>query len=61
MITISNLARSGFTFSDHEQAMKAKYILLNSIMLTGITLGFAMIVVHGLDLFNFSEMQQAIN
>lgn len=61
MLTISNLAKSGFNFSTEEQSMQAKYILLNSIILTGVTLGFAMITVHGLELFVFSELQQAVH
>lgn len=57
---ISNFLHSGFTFSDSEKELKSKYVLLNSIMLIGMTLGVAMFIVHWWGLISFSNQTYAI-
>lgn len=56
-----NFLYSGFTFTPLERETASKYMLLNSIMLIGMSLGVAMIIVHAWDLTSFSEPQQAIH
>ena len=56
----NNFLQSGFTFSNNENEIKSKYILLNSIMVIGMTLGVAMFIVHWWDLISFSNRDYAI-
>ncbi len=53
--------QSGFSFKNNEKEIKAKYILLNSIMVIGMSLGVAMIIVHAWNLLSFSHPQQALH
>lgn len=57
---LSNFLQSGFTFSNNEQEIKSKYILLNSIMVIGMSLAVVMFIVHWWELISFSNKNYAI-
>ena len=58
---VNNFFLSGFTFSNDEKEIKAKYLLLNSIMIIGMSLGVAMFIVHWWDLISFANRDYAIS
>jgi len=55
-----NFFQSGFVFEADEKEIKSKFILLNSIMVIGMTLGVAMFIVHWWNLISFSNKTYAI-
>ena len=60
-MNLNSFFLSGFTFSDDEKEIRAKYLLLNMIMIIGMSLGVAMFIVHWWDLISFANKNYALS
>lgn len=59
-MNLNDFFRSGFVFSNDEKEIESKYILLNSIMIIGMSLGVAMFIVHWWGIISFANRDYAL-